>query len=157
MFTEFSKTSAPPWTGAAIAHFVHQRLKTTYDRLFDIASQVAQRREGDCTEYAVLTTALSRAAGMQARVAMGVALVPNGAGLDAFGHAWVEVMDKGRWIVVDATNDGALIPVRYLPTLIMEEEGSGYALAMAPFNSTFIQRVVVRDEASQVPSAAEDH
>jgi len=68
------------------------------------AVEVAETRKGDCSEFAVLTTALCRAMGIPARVAMGVAYV------DAFigftrgfgGHAWVQVYIDGKWIDIDA-------------------------------------------------------
>ena len=51
---------------------------------------------GDCTEHAVLTTALARAAGLPARMAVGLIYVGG-----AFGyHAWSEIY-VGRWVEMD--------------------------------------------------------
>ncbi len=68
------------------------------------AVEVAQSKQGDCTEFAVLTVALCRAAGIPARVVMGLAYVGNFAGLENCfgGHAWVEVYVKDRWFGLDA-------------------------------------------------------
>lgn len=69
------------------------------------AVEVAQSRQGDCSEFAVLTAAMCRAVGIPARVVVGLAYVKNFAGLeDRFGgHAWVEVYIAGKWIGLDAS------------------------------------------------------
>ncbi len=68
------------------------------------ASEVFQSREGDCTEFAVLTAAMCRAAGIPARVVVGVAYVDNFMELkDVFGgHAWTEVYLEGKWVGLDS-------------------------------------------------------
>src|SRR5262249_44112242 len=55
-----------------VDHFI---TKKGLARGYDIASVVAARREGDCTEHAVLLTALARAFKFPARVASGIVLV----------------------------------------------------------------------------------
>ena len=69
------------------------------------ASEVAQSRQGDCTEFSVLTAAMCQAAGIPARVVMGVAYIGEFAGLtDQFGgHAWTEVFIEGQWVGLDAS------------------------------------------------------
>lgn len=62
------------------------------------ALDVLNSMKGDCNEHAVLFTALARAAGLPARVAVG--LVQQGDFM--FYHAWAEVFYKG-WIPVDPT------------------------------------------------------
>ena len=72
------------------------------------ALEVARSRQGDCTEHAVLTAALCRAAGIPARVVLGVAYV------DAFidsghcfgGHAWTQAYVGDKWIGLDAIFKG---------------------------------------------------
>jgi len=68
------------------------------------AAEVAASRQGDCTEYAVLTAAMCRAVGIPAQVVVGVAYVKDFAGLqDCFGgHAWVQAYVGGKWIGLDA-------------------------------------------------------
>lgn len=71
---------------------------------FASAVEVLETRRGDCTEHAVLMAALCRAAGLPARVAVGLAYV------DRFGdrrhvlvgHAWTHVFLDGRWVGFDA-------------------------------------------------------
>jgi hypothetical protein len=63
------------------------------------ALEVAKSRQGDCTEHAVLTAALARAAGIPARVVMGIVHVENGLFM---GHAWTEAYIGNKWIGLDA-------------------------------------------------------
>lgn len=72
------------------------------------ALEVATTRQGDCTEHALLLTAIARASGIPARVATGLAYVPG------FGdrshvfvpHAWTEAYIDGRWQGFDAALNG---------------------------------------------------
>ncbi|MGA2172474.1 MAG: transglutaminase-like domain-containing protein [Sedimentisphaerales bacterium] len=74
------------------------------------ASEVAVSRRGDCTEFAVLCAATCRAAGIPARVVMGVAYVEDFEGRTGFGgHAWTEAYIGGKWVGLDsAFNAGGL-------------------------------------------------
>lgn len=65
---------------------------------FATAKEVVDAREGDCTEHAVLLAALARAAGIPARVVVG--LVHSNSAF--FGHMWTEVY-TGEWVPLDAT------------------------------------------------------
>ncbi len=69
------------------------------------ALQVAESRQGDCSEHAVLTAALCRAAGIPARVVSGLVYTENLAGQkNVFGgHAWTEAYIGGVWVGLDAT------------------------------------------------------
>jgi hypothetical protein len=68
------------------------------------ASEVAQSRKGDCTEFSVLCAALCRAAGIPARVVAGVAYTDDFMGRSGFGgHAWVEANISGKWVGLDPT------------------------------------------------------
>lgn len=68
------------------------------------ALEVLDRRQGDCTEYAVLLAALARAQGIPARIVSGMAYV------DRYGdaehvfvpHEWVQAWIAGRWVSYDA-------------------------------------------------------
>lgn len=74
------------------------------------AAEVVESRQGDCTEFAVLTAATCRAVGIPAEVVVGVAYVKEFAGIEGFGgHAWTRAYvggDKqgrgGKWIGLDA-------------------------------------------------------
>jgi len=115
-----------------LARVVDEEISTkTRARGFDMASTVARRHEGDCTEHAVLLAALARARGLPARVVMGVAIVVGSEEVAAYGHAWTEIHDGTKWHRADATRihkhmreEGKR--VRYLPVLIITDEGPGY-------------------------------
>jgi hypothetical protein len=75
------------------------------------AAEVADSRQGDCSEHAVFAAALCRAMGIPAQVVTGVAYVKEFAGIkDTFGgHAWVQAYiggDSGRWVGLDASFKG---------------------------------------------------
>jgi len=74
------------------------------------AAEVAESRQGDCSEFAVLTAALCRAVGIPAQVAVGVAYVDDFGGMQGFGgHAWTQAYvggdeqgKGGKWLGLDA-------------------------------------------------------
>lgn len=69
------------------------------------AAEVAQSRQGDCSEHAVLTAAMCRAAGIPARVVCGVVYVDSFVGQKSVfgGHMWTEVFIDNGWVGLDAT------------------------------------------------------
>jgi hypothetical protein len=97
---------------AFVAGYVeHKSLSVGYAS----AAEVAASRQGDCSEFAVLTAAMCRAVGIPAQVVVGIAYVKNFAGLqDRFGgHAWVQAYigqdsgwasarTSGKWVGLDA-------------------------------------------------------
>jgi transglutaminase-like putative cysteine protease len=71
------------------------------------AAEVAASRQGDCSEFAVLTAALCRAVGIPAQVVVGVAYVSEFAGQEGFGgHAWDQAYIQGKWVGLDAAFKG---------------------------------------------------
>lgn len=66
------------------------------------ASEIALSRAGDCTEHAVLLTALLRARRIPARVATGLIYVEGRSGFVA--HMWTEAMINGEWTALDAVS-----------------------------------------------------
>ncbi len=94
-----------PWRKALrIESWVHTHMhKQTRATAFAPADQVARTLEGDCKEYAVLTAAMCRAAGVPARAAVGLVYVDSVRG-PAFGfHMWTEVWVRGGWMPLDTT------------------------------------------------------
>ncbi len=63
------------------------------------ASEVLKTKEGVCRDYAVLTAAVLRAAGVPTRLASGLVSWDG----TFYYHAWCEVWDGARWIGVDST------------------------------------------------------
>lgn len=62
------------------------------------AVEVLETRTGDCNEHATLLTALLRAAGVPARISVGLVYLRE----RFFYHAWVEAY-TGQWITLDPT------------------------------------------------------
>jgi hypothetical protein len=69
------------------------------------AAEVAQSRQGDCSEHAVLTAAMCRAAGIPARVVCGVVYSDSFLSMQSIfgGHMWTEVYLGDEWVGLDAT------------------------------------------------------
>jgi len=71
------------------------------------AAEVVASRQGDCTEFAVLTAAMCRAVGIPAQVVAGVAYVDDFLGQQGFGgHAWTQAYIGGKWVGLDASFRG---------------------------------------------------
>ena len=72
---------------------------------FASASEVARQRSGDCSEHAVLLTAMLRSQEIPARVAMGLVYADSFAGQRRIfaWHMWTQALIDGRWIDLDAT------------------------------------------------------
>jgi hypothetical protein len=134
-------------TADALVGFVDRFItKKGFGRGFDIASVVARRREGDCTEHAVLLAALARAFHLPARVVEGIVLVEVDKRVLAFGHAWAEVYAHGAWRAADAAFPGQHQLV-YLPLDLISDEGAGFALSLAQTGAGTIgvRRIVVAE------------
>jgi hypothetical protein len=94
---------------ARIEKFVRQYITTKNLSVgYATAVEVAQSREGDCTEHAVLTASLCRASGIPARVVVGVAYVDQFAEhRNVFGpHAWNRAFVGGKWVGLDSALEG---------------------------------------------------
>lgn len=71
------------------------------------AVEVAQSKQGDCSEHAILTAALCQAVGIPAEVAVGIAYVDDFEGMQGFGgHAWTQVYIGDKWIGLDSAFKG---------------------------------------------------
>ena len=63
-----------------------------------MATDVLRTKKGDCNEHATLFTALARAAGIPAKIAVGLTYKDG----FFYYHAWSEIF-AGQWIAVDPT------------------------------------------------------
>ncbi len=100
--------SAPRDRALALRAFVHREVRSRdLGTGFATASEVAARREGDCTEHAVLLAALLRAEGIPSRVVVGLLYAEAFAGAhDIFAfHMWAQAWVDGRWLDLDAITD----------------------------------------------------
>jgi len=93
-----------------LTRFVHKYMsdKAQYGG-YASALEALETRNGDCTEYALLLTALARVAGVPSRVALGLTYVSD----DFYGkkdvftpHAWTQSYIDGRWLNFDSGLDG---------------------------------------------------
>ncbi|WP_090355250.1 transglutaminase-like domain-containing protein [Dyella sp. 333MFSha] len=68
------------------------------------ALETIQTRRGDCTEHAVLLTALARSLGIPTRVVTGVVYVERFGGVNRvfIPHAWAQAWIENRWVSFDS-------------------------------------------------------
>ena len=111
---EAAGASADPGeTAVALERFVHQYITgKNYLKAFSTALEVAEAREGACTQHAVLLAALARVRGIPARVAIGLVYVEDRPGFSF--HMWNELWIGDRWIPLDATRGAGGIGAGYL-------------------------------------------
>ena len=86
-------------TVEAVVAWVHQKVRYEITPTSLDAVEILERGEGDCTEYALLTVTLLRAAGIPAKLQEGMAA----SGDEMVAHAWVAWHDGNRWHEVDPT------------------------------------------------------
>jgi hypothetical protein len=100
---EVTKGYEDPWEKGMLLEAWVDGHMTNQDFSIGFASsnEIIETRRGDCTEHAVLLAALCRAAGIPARVAMGLVYLEQPA---SFGyHMWTEVFVGGDWYALDGT------------------------------------------------------
>lgn len=87
---------------AALVDYVSETVEDSYESNLGTASQVLERKSGDCSEHTLLFVALARAAGMPAREISGLVYASD-LERSFVWHAWAEVLVDGRWVAVDPT------------------------------------------------------
>jgi len=91
--------AADPWAKAQrLTRWVAEHMTFDAGIAFAPAAELARDRHGTCAGYAVLLASLLRAAGIPARVDMGLVYAGGIFG----GHAWVEARIDRRWVPLDA-------------------------------------------------------
>jgi hypothetical protein len=98
-------TETDPWKKArSIEAWVRANMKIlNYTEAMATADHVARSLEGDCSEFAMLTAAMCRAAGIPSRTAIGLVYVEIRNSPSMAYHMWTEVFVRGQWIPLDAT------------------------------------------------------
>lgn len=86
-------------TVAAVVEWVHETVRYEITPTSLDAVAILDRGTGDCTEYALLTVTLLRAAGIPAKLQEGM----SAGGDEMVAHAWVAWHDGTRWHEVDPT------------------------------------------------------
>jgi transglutaminase-like putative cysteine protease len=102
-----------------IADFVFTLRKQSPEVGQTSAVEILEQRRGDCSEHALLFTALCRAVGIPARPCSGFVCI----GADWGAHAWSEIW-TGQWIGVDPTTCDVGTAARYLFYGYEDEPGS---------------------------------
>lgn len=136
---------------AELVAYTRELILASGERGFDVASEVAEHRSGDCTEHAVLFAALARRFGHPTRIAIGTVLVAAEGRIYAFGHAWTEVHDGRGWAEVDPTDIQGAHPIAHVPEGIVENEGPGFTLGLFDLISANATRVEVLGNAGANP------
>ena len=86
----------------AMESFVQRTVRSkNFSTAMATAAEVAQSKEGDCTEHAMLLAAMLRIKQIPSRIAVGLVYAESH---QAFGgHMWTEAYLNGRWVPLDAT------------------------------------------------------
>ena len=102
MASEVLSESSEWETACKLEKFVNELItQKNFSTAFASAKEVAQSKQGDCTEHAVLLAALCRAKQIPARCAIGLVYVESE---QAFAfHMWSEAWIDGHWLPLDAT------------------------------------------------------
>jgi transglutaminase-like putative cysteine protease len=103
-------------TAEAVVAWVHQKVRYEITPNSLDAVEILERGEGDCTEYALLTVTLLRAAGIPAKLQEGMAA----SGDEMVAHAWVAWHDGTRWHEVDPTAGTASVGSGHLELEIVD-------------------------------------
>lgn len=111
---------------------------------FDVASMVAKSRAGDCTEHAVLLTALLRMFSYPARTVTGLYVSLQDPVL-AYGHAWTEYYGDNGWSGLDGTRISDTVGAQHVPLSVVDDESITYTMGLiSTLQILFIDRVVVK-------------
>lgn len=104
-----------------ISAWVGQNMVKDYGSSSDRATDALRKMRGDCTEHALLTTALLRASGIPAKRVDGVVYMMNDDNVPAlYWHEWVEAF-VGEWTQLDPTFGQAVANASHFQ---VGEEGS---------------------------------
>jgi hypothetical protein len=117
-------TSSPFEAFARLVEFVSSRITIDENDLGpQDAASVLRRGRGRCSGRANLAVGLLRAAGIPARVVLGVTVGEHGARWHRWGEAWLGPLG---WVAFDPGTSLGLVSVRYLP---LTGAGEGTALS----------------------------
>ncbi|BBO91774.1 transglutaminase-like domain-containing protein [Desulfosarcina ovata] len=127
------RSDTPRETADNIYRWIIDHIQFTgYTREEKGASCALARREGDCTEFADLFVAISRAAGLPARRVSGY-LIPEGEVLKPGAyHDWAEFYERGAWRIADAQQRNFdmrypdYVATRIAPPVLSAESAGGF-------------------------------
>jgi transglutaminase-like putative cysteine protease len=98
-------TEAERWAKARrVETWVKANMRPVNSSALETADHVAKTLRGDCTEYAMLSAAMCRAAGLPSRTVVGLVYAEDGRGEPVLAfHMWFEVRVEDEWLALDAT------------------------------------------------------
>jgi len=116
-----------------------QKMSLDYGKSVDAVT----KKQGDCTEFSVLTAAMCRAVGIPARTVCGVAYAKEfGGRKDVFvPHMWVEAFAGGTWLGLDATQEAC--DARRIALKVGDGRSSDFARALDMLTAIKITKVVL--------------
>ncbi len=106
----------PAATVTAVVAWVHDRIRYEITPTSLDALAVLDRGKGDCTEYALLTVTLLRAAGIPAELREGMSI----GGDEMVAHAWAAWHDGERWNEIDPTAGTAWVGSGHLEIQVVD-------------------------------------
>jgi len=96
--------------------------KANYNIAFDTAKETIIKKEGDCTEHSVLTSALCKAVGIPTKICGGIMPLYT----RFYFHMWLEVyVGNGKWVAIDPTYDETVLDAAHIKLSegILDDEG----------------------------------
>lgn len=105
--------------------WVFRNIKKVPAVTFPVAEEVLDKKRGDCNEHTTLYVALARAAGIPARMSLGLVYSSG----SFFYHAWPEVY-AGSWIAVDPTLGQFPADASHIRLIIGEPDRQGKLLPL---------------------------
>jgi hypothetical protein len=112
------------------------------------AAEVTASKQGDCSEFAVLSAAMCRAIGIPAQVVVGVSYVSDFAGQDGFrAHVWMQAYVGDKWIGFDPAFKGSGLDgydAGHIALTVGDGEPTAFFDLEATLGQFKIEKVVVR-------------
>jgi hypothetical protein len=120
------------------------------------AAEVARSRQGDCTEHALLTAAICRAAGIPARVVCGLVYADAiGDKKNVFGaHMWTEVYLGDKWYPIDSTRAPSGFSAGHITLARSDGNPTDFFSLVNTLGCFKIDKVTVAANADKAPTAA---
>lgn len=108
--------TSPREAAVAVGAWVHRTLRYEVTEHGGDTIAILERGTGDCTEYALLTVAILRAAGVPASIRSGVAAGDG----ELVAHAWVAFHDGTGWREIDPTWGRTSVGADHIETSVLD-------------------------------------
>jgi len=120
---------------------------------FASASEVARKREGDCTEHGILLAALGRAMGIPSRVVTGLVYVDEFKGVEnaMVYHMWTQFFLRGRWVNFDSALGKVRCPADRITLFASSLHGQSLTESLLPASELMGKLSVKKITAGQGP------